>query len=391
MRLCLTDEQRAFRERLRQVLGGASMSQAVAQLARTRARDTADEDPRPVCRVLGDHGCFAPDWPQRFGGLGLGQAAATILTEELARAGLPDSAYVNSVRNAGRCLLMFAGDELCGRLLPAMACGRSLMAVLYTEPDSGSDLASLRATARPAPEGWLLSGVKTYSVKTAFCDHALVAARTSGEVGSPRGITLLVVDLHAPGVSMQPIPAANPEPFYRVSFDDVVVAASDVVGPVDAGWMAVTAGLAVERVGVDYTARAQAHLGWLRERSLPEHDVELSERLREIAIRVRAGRMLAWLMAEQLDRDDLDPADAAMSKWLNSELLGELAELAARVDGPYGLLDLDDVSGLGRPHAQQLAREAPGLTLSAGASELMLETIASGLGLGEILAGGGPR
>jgi alkylation response protein AidB-like acyl-CoA dehydrogenase len=374
----LTPEHLDFRRRLRDLLESEEMRRALREGSRD---DPYDPDPRPAYRLLGERGWLAPDWPVELGGAGLDALAACAVTEELAAHGIPDSAYVNSVRNAGRCLLLCADPELRDRLVPRLARGELLAAVLYSEPDNGSDLAALRTVAEPRDNGgWQLHGTKVHSVKTRHCDVAIVAARTREHPHPLLGITLFIADLRAPGVMVEPLTTVNHEPLHRIVFDGLRVGPGDVLGEPDEGWLVITEGLAVERVGIDYSARVRAHLGWLARR-MPSEPGASADRLRRLSTAAETGRLLAWHMAEKLADGDLDPAEAAESKWLNSELMRDLWRLAQERSSPYDLLVPSDPAARSDPTALLLNREAPGLSLSAGTSEMMLQVIAGGLGL----------
>jgi alkylation response protein AidB-like acyl-CoA dehydrogenase len=367
----LTEEHRTFRAGLRALLASDEMSVALAEAA---AAD-GDLDPRPVHRVLGRRGWLAPHWPVEYGGLGADFVTSNILTEELAMGWVPDSAHVNTIRNAGSYLLRVGTEPQRVRYLPRLASGDELMAVLYSEPEAGSDLAGLRAAARPDGDRWLLSGTKVYSVKTAAADHGLVVARTSRHANNVVGITLFVVALDHPGVEVDRIDTMNVEPFYRVTFDEVSLGSDQVVGPVDGGWLVVTEALAMERVGIDFNAKVRSwlHRAWdCAERAGRDQDTGIRRRLAELDVAIAAGRALAWDMARRLADGDLDLAEAAMSKWFNSELGRPVAELMLEISGPDGLTG----------EAAAMLREAPGLTLSAGTSEMMSYVIATHLGLG---------
>ncbi|HET9255061.1 MAG TPA: acyl-CoA dehydrogenase family protein [Pseudonocardiaceae bacterium] len=368
----LTNEHREFRANLRALLTSDEMAEA---LAAARAAED-DLDPRPVHTVLGRRGWLAPHWPVRYGGLGADALTGSILTEELAMHGIPDSAHVNTIRNAGSYLLQAGTGAQCDRYLPALASGQALMAVLYSEPAAGSDLAALETTARARDGHWLISGTKLYSVKTAAADYGLIAARTSRHGNNLIGITLFVVHLNGPGVDVQRVDTMNVEPFYRVTFDDVMVSEDQVIGLVDGGWLVVTEALSMERVGIDFNAKVRSWLHQVRalaERTGRADDPMIRGRLSELDTSVAAGRSLAWEMVRRVQDGELDPAEAAMSKWFNSELGPPLAELALEVAGAQGVLTGST--------ANSLLREAPGLTLSAGTSEMMLYVISTQFGL----------
>jgi alkylation response protein AidB-like acyl-CoA dehydrogenase len=372
MKLQLTQDCQRFRAELCELLD----TEEFAKVTRSVSDQHGDPDPRPIHRALGERGWLAPHWPRRYGGIDADADTLGVLTEELALRGIPDSAHVNTIRNAGTALLMAGDDAQRQRFLPPLASGDALMAVLYSEPDAGSDLAALSSTARRQDGSWVVSGTKIYSVKTAAADYGLVAVRTSEHANKLVGITLFVVDLNADGVTVEPIETMNVEPFYQVRFTDVVVEDDRIVGPVDGGWLVVTEALAMERVGVDFNAKIHGWLSRIRraaERRGRDSDPLIRQRLSELETCADAGRALAWEMAHRLRDGDLDPAEAAASKWFSSELGPRVARLALDICGPDGLAAGEC--------ANEMLREAPGLTLSAGTSEMMLYVVATQLGL----------
>jgi alkylation response protein AidB-like acyl-CoA dehydrogenase len=143
-----------------------------------------------------------------------------------------------------------------------------------------------------------------------------------------------------------------------------------VLGPVDGGWFVLAAGLAIERTGVDYIAKANSWLEVVARQVEARDDIVLSDRLIGLQTQAAAGRVLAWRLVERQQEGDLNAEEAAMAKWFNSELCVKVAQLAL------------DVGGLADGASVAMLREAPGLTLSAGGSEIMLEIIASSLSLG---------
>ncbi len=369
----LSAEHLRFREEVRALLHRPPVAEELEEI---RARPHVDLHADGVYRLLGEHRALAPDWPRRFGGRSAPASFTAIVQEELVARGVPDTIFVNTIKNAGALLLFAADDEQQARQLPALARGEASMAILYTEADAGSDLASLRTRAARVPEGWRITGTKRYSVKTAHAEHAVVAART-GEDGRPEaGITLFLVHLHDQRVRLRRLDTVNVEPFYEVDLDGMIVADDAVLGPVGGGWLVLSAGLAIERTGIDYNAKARHWLAVAADllAGVPNEPV-LTDRLVDLRTRAAAGRLLAWHLLERLDEDDLSAEQAAASKWFNAELGVHAARLCLDVDNALAIPT--------QSHAVMTAlREAPGLTLSGGTSEVMLRLIADGLGLG---------
>jgi alkylation response protein AidB-like acyl-CoA dehydrogenase len=226
----------------------------------------------------------------------------------------------------------------------------------------GSDLSALRTTAVPAGDGWRITGRKVYSVATELADYGLVAARTSTETTQYRGITLFLVPLRRPGITATRLDSLADDDFADVRLDGVEVPASAVVGPVGGAWPLITDALALERTGVDYVAKAKRWLDiW---RSLT--DGELPPEYGRLRTHTAAARALALRCVDQVDAGGVDAVGAAVTKLWCAETARAVAWWCAESAGPGRSAVLDAAY-----------REAPGLTLSAGTSEMMLELVAS--------------
>lgn len=357
------------RAQVRAALAEPEVQELLDRLATPGVREP---DVRPLYRALGRRGLLAVNWPEEYGGLGLGLADAAAVAEELVRAGVPDTLHVNSVQIVGLFLLMAGTPEQKSRHLPALADGTAFASVLYTEPGTGSDLAALETVATAYDGGFELTGTKSFSLKSDITDIALCAARTGEPGGRYRGITLFLVDLHAPGVHREVIHGIADEQFHRITLDAVRVPAADVIGPVGGGWPLLTKALAVERTGLDYSLKAErwyaGALAELRDSAAAEENlVEIGR----YGAEVEAGRLLSWDVIDQIAASTGTPDDVATAtaKYLTSETAQQVACWANLLTGGSSTV---------RSAVLEAAyREAPGLTLSAGTSEVMLQIIAS--------------
>ncbi|WBB77719.1 acyl-CoA dehydrogenase family protein [Micromonospora sp. WMMD882] len=373
MRFGFTRDQQRFRADVRQTLRSGRVRAAAA--AATGA-DGVEPDARPLYRLLGERGLLAVHWPVEFGGQGRPLTDAAIVAEELVRAGVPDTLHVNTIQIVGQFLLMAGDAEQQRRHLPGLARGERFASVLYTEPDAGSDLGALRTVAAPDGDGYLITGTKVFSLKTRFVDLGLCAARTSSGAGKYQGISLFLVDLHAPGVTVSVIPGIGDEHFHQVELDSVRVSGEDLLGPRDEGWPLLNEALTIERTGLDYFLKAERWLEAALE-SLVDQAADPAHAHAEAIGRWKgalvADHALAWEVLTGLQADRVDPVAAAVAKYHSSELAQGIAAWAADI-----------------PSAEQRSRrtravevldsayrEAPGLTLSAGTSEVMLQIMAA--------------
>ncbi|MEU6990234.1 acyl-CoA dehydrogenase family protein [Streptomyces sp. NPDC046465] len=367
MHFGFTPDQEAFRGRVREELGAGDIR---AELDRLLADTGREPDIRPLYRALGRRRLLAANWPEEYGGQGATLTEASIVAEELARAGVPDTLHVNTVQIVGMFLLHAGSEQLKARYLPAVGEGRSFASVLYTEPEAGSDLAGLRTTAVRDGDDFVISGVKAYNLKSDITDVALCAARTGAADGRYQGITLFMVAMDAPGVRRETIAGIADEQFHRVVLDEVRVPAADVVGEVGQGWQLLTQALAVERTGLDYSLKAESWYAAVVAGGLEAAELERGGRF---GAEVEAARLHTWWVLGQLDLglDEADTTSAAVAKYVTSELAREVAAWANTLP-----------PSAASPSLEAAYREAPGLTFSAGTSEMMLQIVAAGEGGG---------
>ncbi|MFJ8053222.1 acyl-CoA dehydrogenase family protein [Streptomyces luteogriseus] len=377
MRFAFTEEQEEFRREVR------------AFLAEDRVRKVADsvhrlpprEEPGnlDVYRWLGEKRWLAVNWPEKYGGLGRGIVEKSILTEELIRARVPDLVHIVSIDIVGSVLMMAGTEAQKAARLPALASGEQNAAVLYTEPQAGSDLAALQTRAEPDGDGWRLYGRKVYSLKTQFADFALCAARTTVSEVAFHGITLFLVPLRTPGVQVRTVPNLTDEQFCDVTLDGIRLSRDDVVGEVDGGWQVLNEVLPVERTGLEFQAKARRLLDEILHRAAADgslDDPAHQQKLVELDAHARAAHLMAWQVISRIRAGDLDGVSTAMSKLYATELFKRISAYGLEVGGLEATLSAWDASGAtGTREAAH--REGTGITLSAGTSEIMRYLIAS--------------
>lgn len=364
-------------------------------LAEPRVRDIADAiaalppgaepGPLPVYRWLGELGWLAPAWPAEYGGLGYGPVQAAIVTEELVRAGVPDDIFMLAIGIVGTFLLRAGTDRQRADHLPALARGERFAAVLFTEPECGSDLASLRTRAVRDGDGWRLYGTKTYHQKSDVADIGLLAARTTGDPPTIYGITLFLLPLRAPGLHIEPVPGMANDRFMRVVIDGVRLTGQDVIGKVDEGWQLLNEMLLMERSGIDFHAKARRVLDRLIARAGASgrlDDPRYALTLADLDARLRAGHALAWEQVRRQEAAAPDQVGSAMAKWYVTEQIRPLLHAGADIDGLDTMLTSWDGQAPDGGAFEAAYRLGPAHRLASGTSEIMLYLIAAnGLGL----------
>lgn len=314
--------------------------------------------------------------PIEYGGRGRTFLERFVVTEELLAAGAPVAAHWFADRQIAPSLLRHGNEEQRRRILPGIAAGTTIISIGMSEPESGSDLASVRTRGRRVEGGWLINGRKVWTSHAHRADLALVLVRTTAGSERHQGLSQLLVDLAAPGIQIDPIISMNgAHDFNEVLFEDVFVPDRDVVGTVGEGWRQVVSELGFERSGPERFLSVQPVL---------EEAVAMT-RLGQLTCPPELGRDLARMIAlhhastsvaEALTAGTAADELSTAVKLAGSSLEGDILEhIAAVVDGSDPALSrlcalLD--AGL-------LARA--GFTLRGGTHEILRGIQARALGL----------
>ncbi|MGW0363465.1 acyl-CoA dehydrogenase family protein [Streptomyces sp. NPDC002990] len=284
-------------------------------------------------------------WPEEYGGRGADIVRWLVFEEEYCAAGAPGRVSQNGISLLAPTLFDHGSPEQRARVLPPMASGEVIWAQAWSEPESGSDLASLRSRAVRTEGGWLLSGQKTWSSRAAFADRAFGIFRTDPEAARVHeGLTYVMFDLRAPGVTVRPVGRLDGKPaFAEIFLDRVFVPDGDVIGEPGQGWriaMSTTGnerGLTLRSPG-RFLAAAARLVGLWRSAGDPA-DTALRDRVADAVVGARAYELFTWSCASRFAAGGRIGAESSLTKVFWSEydmalhetaldLLGSDAELA---------------------------------------------------------------
>jgi alkylation response protein AidB-like acyl-CoA dehydrogenase len=334
-----------------------------------------------LTRKIAERGWIGLTWPKRYGGHERTQLERYAVSEELLAAGAPAGAHWVADRQSGPLLLRFGTEEQRLRFLPPITRGESFFCIGMSEPDSGSDLASIRSRAVKVDGGWRLSGTKIWTSWAHHCHYMITLCRTEPPSADRHaGMSQLVVDLHAPGVSIRPIRNLTGEhEFNEIVFDEAFVADQELVGEPGSGWHQVTSELAYERSGPE---RFLTNFHLLRElvQALGAANGSMSEQgrreLGRLAGEVWSLRAMSLSVAGALERGETPAVEASLVKDLGTRLQQELPEAGRRLMDQAGIADEALRDELAR--ATQLSRA---YTIQGGTTEILRGIIARGLKL----------
>ena len=342
----------------------------------------SDGDSREVTRALGEAGWIGMTWPEELGGRGLTHVDAALVEDVFGYHWLPLSLYLLSYKTIGCALERFASPALQERLLGPIARGELTFCQGFSEPEAGSDLASLTTRATLRDDRFVVDGHKIWTSSAWLADWIYLAVRTNPDEPRHRGISVLVAPLETPGIEVRRFPVLGGGYLCEVFLDGVEIPVENLVGEVDGGWDVLMHTLDFERI----TAEKLGGLAWLvdeLERRLRETDRLDGTRPRVAALRgeLAAARLLSLRAADLLDRAEAASSASAMAKLAGARLAQRLARDGVELLGLEGLADAHPSAPL-EGRIGGLYRAAVGSTISGGSAEILQVVIARrGLGL----------
>jgi alkylation response protein AidB-like acyl-CoA dehydrogenase len=338
---------------------------------------------RETVRQLGRDGWLGVGWPEELGGRGWGALGQLIFVDAAGRAGVPLPAV--TLNTVGPTLAQFGTEEQKQRFLPKILSGEVHFAIGYTEPEAGTDLASLRTRAVRDGDEYVVNGQKVFTTGGHDADYIWLAARTSPDAPKHEGISILIVDTSDPGFSSAPFRMIGGGHNNTTYYDNVRVPVSMRVGPEHGGWRMITTQLNFERVmlgpsgGIFKTLDAVAH--WARETVAADGrrviDIEwVKLNLARVRAKVEAAELFNWRVASRQEQGELNPADASAMKVFGTDLRIESLRLLMEVVGAAGTLKQGSA---GAVLAGNLEVEYAGATIGTfggGVNEIQREIIA---------------
>lgn len=377
---CLPEGSFALRAEVRQFLAG--------EIARGAFTPQADSwlggDNIELSLELGRRGWLGMSYPAEYGGRGANALDRFVVTEELLAVGAPVAAHWIAERQMAPSILRWGNEEQKRRFVPSIARGESYFAIGMSEPDSGSDLASVRTRAERHGSGWRVNGTKIWTSGAHIAHRMMALLRTAPRDLSARhaGLSQMIIDLAAPGVTIRPIISLDgSHHFNEVVLQDVFVPDSDVLGQIGDGWKQVTSELALERSGPERVLSTfpvlSAWVDALRAGSL-DSDTHTRQVLGSIVARLVILRQMSLAVAGDLAAGRSPDVEAALVKDLGTRFESELTE-AVRRASPW-----TPVSGGELPLSSLLATallHSPGFTLRGGTNEVLRGVVARGLGI----------
>ncbi len=333
-------------------------------------------------RKIGAKGWFGLNWPTEYGGLGLSAVHQHLLMREFEYRGVPGPDL--TVTSVAPMIMRHGTETNKTEFLPPIARGEMICAVGYSEPEAGTDLASLRTRAVRDGDDWVITGSKIWNSGAQRSTHEWLCVRTDPDAPRHRGISVIIVPIDLPGIEIRPLIAWSGYRTNEVFFRDVRVPATNLIGEVNRGWTYITGALDLERGALTNAGDMRRALddllavvrAPLRDGTIPAMNPDFRRRIAAAEADVEVATLMGYEASSLLDSGTIPSIEVSVEKIFTSELRQRIADLALDMLGTDGLL------AHRAPHApldgkfERLYRTSPLMRFGGGTNEVLRDVIA---------------
>lgn len=390
MHIALTPEQERLREELREYFAALVTPEVRAGLASATGEFGEAGVYKDVIRRLGTDGWLGIGWPEEYGGQARSMVEQLIFTDVAAVAGVPIP-YL-TLNTVGPTIMRYGTQEQKDYFLPRILAGDLHFSIGYSEPGSGTDLASLKTKAVREGDDWVINGQKMWTSLIQYADWIWLACRTDPDLPRHKGLSMILVPADAPGFSYTPVHTVAGVSTSATYYEDVRVPYGNLVGELNGGWSLMTNQLNHERVALTSAAPLTHSIGlvrrWAQETKNPDGQRVIDSEWVQIALgrahaRAEALSLVNWKLAADADAGvALSPAEASATKIYGSELATEVYRSLMEIVGPNAGVTGDSDGAVLAGRLERYYRSALVMTFGGGTNEIQRDIIGYvGLGL----------
>ena len=379
MEIGYTDEQEALRSTLRSYYDNLLDEHTVAALAEGHGIGPAM---RGVWKQMCADGWAGIGWPEEWGGQGRSPMEQFVFFDESMRAGAP--VPMLTINTVGPTIMNFGSDEQKAFFLPKILSGDIHFCIGYSEPGAGTDLAALKTRAEPDGDVWVINGQKMWTSLSSDSDYCWLAVRTDPDAGKHKGISIVIVPMDTPGITISPLRLMGDHDINAVYFDEVRVPLENCVGGVNQGWKLITNQLNHERVTLCSSGVVERALGdindWAKETKLPDGRRVIDQEwvqmnLARVFAKLDVLRLMNWQVASEAMVGKLDIGHCSAIKVYGTEFNLEAFQLLFEILGPPGYLRSGTPGAVLRSRLEASYRGMLILTFGGGTNEMQRDLI----------------
>jgi 3-oxocholest-4-en-26-oyl-CoA dehydrogenase alpha subunit len=387
MHIALSPEQEALRAELREYFARLVTPDVRAALSMTTGEFGDVEVYKSIIRQIGHDGWLGIGWPKEYGGQDRSMVDQLIFSDAAAVAGVPIP-YL-TLNTVGPTIMRYGTEQQKAELLPAILKGELHFSIGYSEPGSGTDLASLKTRARLEGDEWVINGQKMWTSLIQYADWVWLACRTDPELPRHKGLSIILVPADAEGFSYTPVHTVAGVSTSATYYQDVRVPASNLVGQLNGGWGLMTNQLNHERVALTSAAPSLEAIRLVREWAQQTKNPDGSRVIDAEWVQILLGRaharaemlsLLNWHIASSTEH--LSPAEASATKVYGSEMATDLYRALMEIVGPNANVKADSPAAVLMGRLERYHRSALVMTFGGGTNEIQRDIIGMvGLGL----------
>ncbi|MFS3129505.1 acyl-CoA dehydrogenase family protein [Nocardioides sp. Bht2] len=387
MHIALTREQEALRADLQHYFAELITPERRAALASATGEFGEATTYKEVIRQLGTDGWLGIGWPEEFGGQNRSMTEQLIFGDVAAIAGVPIP-YL-TINTVGPTIMRYGTDAQKEYFLPRILAGDLHFSIGYSEPGSGTDLASLKTRAIREGDEWVINGQKMWTSLIQYADWIWMACRTDADLPRHKGLSMILVPADSDGVSFTPVHTVAGVHTSATYYENVRVPAENLVGELNGGWSLMTNQLNHERVALTSAASlvhsVELVTDWAKQTKNPDGSRVIDAEWVQILLgrahaRVNAQTLMNYKLASEIDT--LSPADASATKVYGSELATEVYRTLMEIVGPHGGLTSDSPGAVLAGRLERYFRSSLVMTFGGGTNEIQRDIIGYvGLGL----------
>lgn len=380
MRIALSPEQLRLRAELEEYFAQLVTPERRAALSAASGEFGDVDVYKDVIRQLGTDGWLGIGWPKEYGGQARSTLEQLIFTDVAAIAGVPIP-YL-TLNTVGPTIMRFGTDEQKEFFLPRILRGELHFSIGYSEPGSGTDLASLKTRAVREGDEWVINGQKMWTSLIQYADWLWMACRTDPDLPRHKGLSMILVPADAPGVSWTPVHTVAGVGTSATYYEDVRVPAGNLVGDLNGGWALMTNQLNHERVALTSAAPLTHSISlvraWAQETKGPDGTRVIDQEWVQVLLgrahaRADMLKLLNWKLASAVD--DLSPADASATKVYGSELATEVYRSLMEIVGPSALVAAGSPAAVLNGRLERFYRSSLVMTFGGGTNEIQRDII----------------
>jgi alkylation response protein AidB-like acyl-CoA dehydrogenase len=381
MRIAYTEQHEALRRELQAYFADLITEDVAEELSGGDGEYGGGDLYRRLVKQMGSDGWLGIGWPEEYGGQDRSMLEQLIFTDEASVAGAPVPFL--TINTVGPTLMHYGTTEQKARFLPRILGGDLHVAIGYSEPDAGTDLASLTTRAVRDGDQWVIDGQKMWTSLIQYADFVWLAARTDPDAPRHKGLSVFMVPTDVEGFSWSPVPTVTGTTTSQTFYDEVRVPADALVGPLNGGWPLITGQLNRERVALCSAAQVQRSLAevvaWARAttaadgRRVIDHEwVQVN--LARVHAKVEYLKLINWKIAWGVDRG-LNPAEASATKVFGTEFTIEACRLLMECLGDDAVVSAGSPGAVVKGRIERMYRSALILTFGGGTNEVQRDII----------------